>query len=294
MSGAVIALTLLFFYLFPVITKVLFRDLRIPRILHYVALAGLGISLYSANQPAGFQTALIPTYLLFIVTLTYAAVFAIVTNNIADLEADRFSNPDRPLVTGSAEQKSYLRAGIVCQAVAMLVAISASPAMFWGIMGISAGYFVYSCPPLRLKRIPLLAKLLIGFNSLSVAVTGFVLAGGYWLDFPFSWVLFIMIPLSLSANFVDLKDTEGDGKTGVKTLPVLFGEKKARLFIVICTAATYATGGILLNIGWVYPLMALLLTLHIWLLYQKPYDEKPVFMVYLTALFGLDIFLFFG
>lgn len=284
-------------FYFPLLTKEILRDLRIPRILHYVALAGLGMALYLRTDDhlnIYLRSDKVLLFPLFIVALTYAAVFAIVTNNIEDLGADQISNPKRPLVTGTVDTLSYLWAGIFCQVWALLLALMTQKALFFGILAISAGYYIYSCRPFRLKRIPIVAKIIIGFNSLAVAVCGYVLTGGNLADFSLIWVFYILVPLSLAANFVDLKDTEGDRHTGVKTLPVLWGEDKARLFITACTVFAYLMAGFLLHIWWVYPLNILIAALHIRFLYQQPYDEKPVFLIYVAALFGLDVFLFFS
>ena len=283
------------FYFAPALTREILRDLRLPRILHYVMLAGLGMALFlQTHLPESMaETALFAGRLsLLAVSLAFAAVFAIVTNNITDLETDKISNTSRPLVKGTVQTAAYLKAGWLCLLTSIIISGLAHPAMLAGVLAISGGYYVYSCPPFRWKRYPFLAKMLIGFNSLAVAVCGFVLAGGQWHDFPLSWLLFIMLPLSLAANFVDLKDTEGDRLAQVKTLPVLWGEKKARQFISFSTVLTYYSAVYLLQKYWLLPLVSALCFAHIYLLYRQPYQEKPVFGVYLTGLLGLIFFLF--
>lgn len=286
----------LFWIFSPILSRALFSDLRILRILHYITLAGLGTVLYlrKTDWSLYILAKSLLVLSLFAIALIYAAVFAIVTNNIEDLEADKISNPERPLVQKKVMEKEYFRAGLFCQFYALLWSFLVQKEMFWGVLAISAGYYVYSCKPFRLKRFPFIAKLIIGFNSLAVAVCGYTLAGGAFHEFPAIWVFFILIPLSLAANFVDLKDTAGDGQTGIRTLPVLWGERNARLFIVCCTVFSYAMAAFLLRIIWLYPLIALLSVLHIWFLYKKPYHEKPVFMIYVTGLLSLDICLFFS
>jgi chlorophyll synthase len=281
----------------PRVVQVLAGDLRLPRIVHYVAIAGLGMALWLRQAEQLALLEMPQTWLLFgllVLCLVYAAIFAIVTNNIEDLAADRITNPDRPLVRGLIPTRTYLWAGICCQCVALGLSFAADVRMGWGIVAVSAGYWVYSCRPLRLKRVPILSKLLIGFNSLSVAVCGYALAGGHWLQFPMAWLAFILIPLSLAANFVDLKDTEGDRATGIATLPVLMGEPTARHLIAAATIATYVWGAVLLGIAWVYPLNAVGAALHVYFLYRKPYDERWVFLILIGALLGLDFLLFFS
>ena len=288
---------LLAFAVWPSVTRALLGDMRVPRIVHYIALAGLGAALWLRID--GHQASLLIAEFwlrmgLLVICLSYAAIFAIVTNNLADLQADRISNPHRPLVSGIVDARVYLRAGIVCECVALGLAYAADARMGAGILAISVGYFIYSCRPLRLKRIPIVSKLLIGINSLCVAVCGYALSGGFWLDFPNIWAFFILVPLSLSANFVDLKDTAGDQAQGVATLPVLLGEANARHLIAAATFATYLMGAILLDLSWAYPLNVVMAGLHVYFLYRKPYDERWVFLILIGALGGLDLFLFWS
>lgn len=280
----------------PKLTKEILKDLRIPRIINYIALACMGIALVLRAPEMRHFLSDFDFWLRFgvmVMGLTYAAVFAIVTNNIADLAADKISNPDRPLVQAQVNQKSYLVAGIFCLAFALLISFLVQIELFWGILAISSGYFIYSCKPFRLKSVPLLAKLMIGFNALSVALMGYAMAGGDWLAFPLSWLFFILVPLSLAANFIDLKDIEGDRATGIKTIPVLIGETNAKHFMAISALACYLYGGYLLNIWWVWPINIGGAIAHIFFLYRKPFSEKMVFLILITALFGLDLFLFF-
>lgn len=357
----------------PKLTKELLRDLRIPRILHFVALAFLGVALqlngavattalsmdtsHHPNPPseaspsskartlskaspsraspipspissgqagqAGHKgneghegkeakaprdshlssfifhqisstTSISKTslaFLAFSLSLSLAALFAIVTNNLADVAADKISNPNRPTVRGTVAPKPYLIAGISCQIWALSIPWILPPhqalPITLAVAGISLGYFIYSCPPLRLKRVPILAKVIIGANSWVVALGGFALAGGKITDFPLAWTIFILGPLALAANFIDLKDVEGDRATGIATLPVLMGVQNARHLIAAATAATYIMGGILLNRSWAWPLNLIALATHLYLLYRPNSDERLIFLVYVGALFGL-------
>ncbi len=289
-------------WLRPALTRAILGDLRFPRILYFLTLGSLGMAIRIHETG---QTAMVDwaesglEFLAMLITLSYAAVFAIVTNNLEDLEADRISNPDRPLVRGSVNKRSYLLAGVLSQALALGFALvfpllwqsGLQLDLFWGILGISVGYYVYSCRPLRLKRVPVIAKLIIGLNGWMVTVCGYALAGGEWATFPWIWSIFILGPLSLAANFIDLKDIAGDKATGVATLPVLLGERNARLLIALATLATYVMGGILLDVAWAYPLNAGAALLHTYLLYRKPYNEKLIFPLLLASLAGLVIFL---
>lgn len=278
----------------PLYVTAILKDIRLLRILHYVLLSFLGVALCVKMQIGlafSFNGIFLNRVLLYSIALTYAAVFAIVTNNLEDLETDKISNTNRPLVRLNLNHRTYYRAGIFCLFCALALALAINMEAFVSVMLISFGYYVYSCRPFRLKRFTLLAKFLIGFNSWIAAVTGYAIAGGNWQHFPISWSVFLLLPMSLSANFIDLKDTEGDRAMGIKTLPVVLGETMARHFIAAFTLCTYVMGGILLNIWWIYPINALMCTAHLWFLYKKPYSEKPVFLIYLSSLAGLCVLL---
>jgi 4-hydroxybenzoate polyprenyltransferase len=287
---------ILSYFYYPSLLKELLKDIRLMRILHYVGLTGLGFILFfeKIQMQVLLEKVIFLKFIVFVFALIYAAVFAIISNNFEDLETDKISNPNRPLVQNTVDKKLYWNAGIVCQVVAFLLAGLAQIEIFIGLFCISFGYYIYSCRPFRLKKIPFLAKLLIGFNSLAVTLTGFVLAGGQIQNFPLIWVFYILVPLSLAANFVDLKDIEGDKAMKVNTLPVIWGEKKAKFFIACMTAIAYFVPALLLNMYWIYPLVLLLLALHIRFLYAKPYNEKPIFFLYVSSIFSLNFLLLFA
>lgn len=275
----------------PRLTRELLRDLRVPRILHYVALGGLGMALFLRQSG---QAGRIPDpdllwrFLLFAVALSYAAVFAIVTNNLEDVAADRVTNPDRPLVLGTVNPAVYLRAGVL--------SLLASPAGRRPGRPPDAG----RSPGDHRRLLRLLVPSLpaeTGADPLEAADRSELprrgrlrlRAGRRRLPgVSPSWALYLLVPLSLAANFVDLKDTEGDRRTGVATLPVLLGERVARHCIAVSTVVAYSAAGFLLAIPWVHPLNAGVAALHLYGLYRKPYEEGRVFAVYVSALFALD------
>ncbi|MBL7766114.1 MAG: UbiA family prenyltransferase [Chitinophagaceae bacterium] len=281
----------------PVFTQALLEDLRWIRIFHYVTLSFLGAALFLSEHPEAKHAFTHPEkilqFLLYMMALIYAAIFAIVTNNIEDLETDKITNPDRPLVLNKVDKKPYYMAGIICLIWSLIISFSISRQMGLGIALISLSYYLYSCKPFKWKRMVVIAKLMIGFNSFVAAVCGFILVEGNVFDFPAVWMIFILGPLSLAANFIDLKDTEGDRHAGVKTIPVWIGENNARYVIAASTIATYGMASGILNILYIYPLSVGMASLHVYLLFKKPYREKPIFYVYLSSIWTLIFILLF-
>ena len=266
-----------------------FLDLRLGRILHYFAVFLFGFSLHT-NHLSDLKQITSETWLEminFFFALTYAAVFAIATNNEEDLEIDKISNRNRPLVKKTISLSTYRRISRTSLIVSILVSAGIGMHYFMTILGLSFVYYIYSCKPFKLKRFVFLAKFLIGINTLISAYCGFLTADGKVHEFPLFWIVFILIPISLMANFVDLKDIEGDQHAGIKTIPVLWGTKVAKNLLAAFTISAYAMVFIYFKTSWISLLLIMVCTIHVLLLFRKPYNEKPLFLLHNSLFLGL-------
>jgi len=275
----------------PFFFRELLLDLRLERIFHYFVLFIVGFVLQANTFPLILNTKAevwIEMCSYFIV-LVYAAVFAIASNNQEDLVIDQITNTNRPLVKNSVDPKMYDRTSKISLLMSLVFSLLIGVEFLFTIVGISLIYYIYSCKPFKLKRFVFLAKILIGFNSLISAVCGFYVAGGEVKEFPVFWLLFILIPVSLMANFVDLKDTVGDKAAGIKTLPVRIGEQNAKLLISLFTISTYLWVYFYFNSVWIMLLLIGVCSLHVFLLFRKPYQEKPLFLLHNSLFIGLII-----
>lgn len=280
------------FWIFrPLVFSVLLKDSRPGRILHYFLMAVLGASLHVQGYEEFFQYSVILRFALFFVLLFYAGQFAIVTNNIEDLPVDRITNPNRPLVQSHISQPHYLNIAWISLLIAFSLSLVVGLLEFTTIAALSLVYFLYSTPPFKLKRYVLVAKFLIGTNSFFAALYGFMAMGGTASSFPLSWAIFILVPISLMANFVDLKDTAGDRLAEVKTLPVVLGQQKATYLIAGFTFFTYLYSGILLQNVFVMVLNAVFCVFHIYLILRTPYREWPLFILHNSLFIGLILLL---
>ncbi len=275
----------------PAFMRELVLDIRLGRILHYFVLFIVGIVLKNNTISLIFKTepvVWIEAGLYFIV-LVYAAVFAIASNNIEDIEIDQLTNTNRPLVKNAVDPKLYDRTSKISLLFSLVFSFLIGIEFFLAILGISLIYYIYSCKPFKLKRFVFLAKFLIGINSLISAVCGFYVAGGDLSQFPIFWLLFILIPVSLMANFVDLKDTAGDKAAGIKTLPVLLGETNAKRLIALFTISAYVWVFFYFNTLWIALLLIVTCSVHVFLLFRKPYQEKPLFLLHNSLFIGLIV-----
>jgi 4-hydroxybenzoate polyprenyltransferase len=275
----------------PNLFRELCADLRPGRILHYFVLFLFGFVLFGQSYDTLAKTETV-TWLragIYGIVLIYAAVFAIATNNREDIAIDRITNQHRPLVRNAVDPVDYIRVSRISLVIAFAVAACAGWEFLAAIAGISGIYYLYSCRPFKLKRFVILAKFLIGINSLISAVCGFYVAGGELRDFPPFWAVFILVPVSLMANFVDLKDTEGDKAAGIRTLPVIWGEHAAKTLIGLFTVSAYVFVFVYFRSFWISWLLLATCSVHVYLLFRKPYNEKPLFLLHNSLFIGLII-----
>lgn len=276
---------------YPKVFSIVTRDLRSERILHYFLLYLLGTVLYCDSFTA--LSAISPTFLIhslvYLLCLVYAAFFAIAVNNKEDLVIDRVSNPNRPLVLKKIHTRTYMQLAVSSLVASFIFSAFCGIHYFLTILGISLIYWCYSAPPFRLKRFVFLAKFLIGINSLLSACCGYVAAGGNWQQFPVFWLIFILGPISLLANFIDLKDLEGDRAGGIKTLPVRIGLHKTKRVLSVFAFITYCFVAYFFQ-SWVVVLLLIIgLGIHIFVLFREPYREKTVFLLHNSLLLGLIV-----
>jgi 4-hydroxybenzoate polyprenyltransferase len=271
----------------------LWLDLRLGRIFHYFVLFLFGFvvhhsSIAQLEEVSSLTWIKLP---LYFIALVYAAVFAIATNNKEDLEIDKITNVNRPLVKGTVNPRRYLRVAFLSLIVSLVVAACANVVLLLAIVGISVVYYVYSCKPFKIKRFVFLAKFLIGINSLISALCGFLISGGKLAEFPVFWTVFILAPVSLMANFIDLKDTDGDRLAGIKTLPVIWGEPIAKRLIALFTFSAYVYVFFYFNSLLIGVLLMVTVSIHIYLILRQPYQEKPLFLLHNSLFLGLILLL---
>jgi len=154
---------------------------------------------------------------------------------------------------------------------------------------------LYSCPPLRLKRIIFLSNLCIGLASGFVFLQGIFLVTG---NIPLSGMqsqLFLMIIFIffLGSNLKDIKDYSGDKKGKILTLPTLLGEKKSKLIISVMLSFAFFLSVIILNLINLIPIAIICSIAVFYFINKKRYRETPVFVVYFIffIILSLDLLL---
>ncbi len=218
-------------------------NMRPAQTLYHCALLLFGIIIAILVRGYGldfsFFNLLVITALLLSVVLAWLG--SVVINDLYDVDVDVISNSDRPLVSGIISDTHYLQLGIYLIALSSTVALFINLYVGLLIVGYHALSFVYSMPPLRLKKYPLIATATASLASLLIIFAGYALASPTQttLHFPQSlgWLIFISLTFCLPIK--DLKDIDGDRADGTITLPTLFGPYYTRVVVAMSIFTSY-------------------------------------------------------
>lgn len=272
------------------------KDMRPFRLLHYLLMFLLGLALWVELSSYRLNLNDFFSLIFTAVCIIFAWLYSVMTNNIEDVEIDKISNLKRPLVSSEIKLKDYKNISLAFFIISIFYALMIDFSSLFIILVFIGNYYLYSMPPFRLKRIPILSKLIISFNSLALVMMGFMRfsssSGIHFLaGFP-NWITPVfLVGLTLCLNFIDIKDYHGDKAEGIKTLPVIFGLKKSKAIIGSFFFLTY------ISLYFVYrevkllgPLILLGLV-QFYFINRVDYEERPVFITYLLGLLTAVILL---
>lgn len=268
------------------------KNFRYLRFVYYYIMIFLGIYLgikFSGRLLLGslFDIA---SLMAIILSFFFAGLFSIWENDEVDIEIDKISNKNRPFAKESYPPALWRDMKYLFLFISLNFAFLAGLYALNFILLFLIIYHIYSFPPLRLKRFLGVSSLLIASNAVIVMFLGFFFASGTenLLAFPCKYALFIFGSIFLVENIKNIKDTEGDKKSGIKTLSVVLGEKKAKLILSIFTLA------VVLMIPFIFFLnIPSVLTslsfgaIFIFLINRKDFEEKYIFIAYFAYVFVL-------
>jgi geranylgeranylglycerol-phosphate geranylgeranyltransferase len=177
---------------------------------------------------------LYPTIGLVMAAVLNAASNAL--NQIYDLEIDRINKPGRPLTSGRLSMRharvfTWIAYGTAL-VLAWLVAPDGRHECFWIVAVATVFTVFYSVPPFRTKRLGVLANITIAIpRGVLLKVAGWssvktVIGVEPW----FIGAIFGLFLLGASTT-KDFADMEGDAHGGCRTLPILYGVRRAAWLI---------------------------------------------------------------
>lgn len=229
----------------------LLKNVRLPQVFYHGGLLILGMILafFFTDTPLSIDFFHITGTIALIIAIESAWIASVIANDFFDKNIDAITNNDRPLIQKSIPQEVYKTMGILFFITSLLFAGIVSFSALLLLLGYQAIAWLYSSPPLRLKRFPFIATLFAGFAGILILIAGFlVVAGASGLaSLPMSLLFYLFFAYTLILPIKDFKDIAGDRKDHVYTIPVLLGAKKAQILLGSTTFLFYIFSPIILN-----------------------------------------------
>jgi 4-hydroxybenzoate polyprenyltransferase len=189
-----------------------------------------------AAPPESWSPALLIYPLIGLVMAAVLNAASNALNQIYDLEIDRINKPRRPLPSGKLSLQNAWAFTYITYAIALVLAWFVSPAgrheCFWIVVVATIITILYSAPPFRTKRLGIWANVTIAIpRGVLLKVAGWsavkTIAGTEpW----FIGAIFGLFLLGASTT-KDFADMEGDARGGCRTLPIIYGVRRAAWMI---------------------------------------------------------------
>jgi 4-hydroxybenzoate polyprenyltransferase len=279
----------------------LWKNSRLPQIVYHGGLLFIGMGaafLFTSAQPSLDFFHIMGAFVL-LASVESAWLASVVVNDCYDTRIDRETNITRPLIKNTIPLPLYKTFGVLFFITSLILSGIISFSAMLILFGYQALAWLYSAPPLRLKRFPIVATVLAAFSGTLILIAGFLVVSpinGISV-FPLSLLFFLFAAYALALPVKDFKDIQGDALDHIYTIPVLFGAGKAKLIIGTLIFVLYLTSPVVLNARVLFWPAIIFGSLSFWSI-QKSVDNEAVFFSYrklpgivlvLTAAYGITI-----
>ena len=194
-------------------------------------------------------------------------------NQIYDVEIDRLNKPKRPLPSGRLDQRSAWWFTVVTYATAFglagLIAPHGRHECLLIVMAATVMTYLYSAPPCRTKRFGIWANLTIAIpRGVLLKVAGW--SAVKTVDGVEPWFIGAIFGLFLlgASTTKDFADMDGDARGGCRTLPLIYGVRRAAWMIAPSFVLPFllislgASAGVLTGQFWLLQLLAAVMTVY--------------------------------
>ncbi len=269
------------------------KQLRFTRFIHYIGMAVggyfLGYRQFFITEPLNIL-ALVGVALIGLLSFQ-SAVFL---NDYFDAEGDRIANNITPVTAGILTPRFTIILFGIAGLLSLLFACAFKPAVVVFVLAFHILSFIYSVPPLRIKRFYPLSIFSLSLWAWAMMLAGFaVWADGKALSlFPPRMTLLLITTITLAFGTKDAKDIAGDKNQGVITLFTMLGPKWGGRVNGILVLAGYLVAPLILNYPKLYILAAPCGIVSLWLCFRKRVNENLIFLIYYVlglAVLGLII-----
>lgn len=295
---------LLLFRAYPIYFWALLKNARFPQLIYHAGLLLLGM-LFAFSFSAGhvqFEFFHVISIAVLLVAVECAWLASVIVNDSHDTLIDSITNQSRPLIENTISAPVYRTFGVIFFFASLLFAGIVNFSALLILLSYQALAWLYSAPPLRLKKYPGIATLIAALCGILILTAGFVATAPSHnivsLPSPLLWYLFLAYFLALPIK--DFKDIAGDKKDHIYTLPVLLGENLAKQVVGSLTFLLFAFSPLVLNMRSLF-IPALIFGALIFFVLQKGNSSETSFFAFrklphivlaLTFLYGIVITFF--
>lgn len=272
-------------------TLAVIKNCRPERIIYYLVPMLLAMA-YTYDVGLGKYNSFIDSLGLISLFISWFGMwmFSVHLNDIADINIDKITNRNRPLVENKLDLLEMNQSSYLFLMIALVGSWVAGFYQFYMVtIGLAIAY-IYSMPPLRLKRFPIVSTFLMSTVIVCAAISGFFFVSvdkNLHLFSPLI-ILGILATFTFQLNFKDLKDVEGDKKDGVLTIPVIF-TRYGKKIVGLLFALSFLLVPYFLSFSTLYIVAVPFAVLGYYFVNKEPYNEKRLFI--LNFLFVLSIIL---
>ncbi len=272
-------------------TREILKNSRPIRILYYLTPLLIATG-YSLQTKKGYIYSWVDmlSYTCLLVSWFGMWMYSVHLNDVYDTKIDTISNSNRPIINGSVTKEDMIGSSNVFLWIALIGSWCAGFYSFFFVMvGLTVAY-IYSTPPLRLRRFIPLSSFLISIVILCAVLSGFffVSIDKKIQSFPTIISLGILLFYTFQINFKDIKDIEGDQKEGISTVPLVFKKQGIKITGALFSLS-FLLAPIFLNNYLLYIVSLPVSIAGYMLINKKPYVEKSLFYVHFTFLVLLII-----
>ncbi len=217
-----------------------------------------------------------------------------IANEWFDRDVDAINEPHRPIPSGRVTGRWPVNFAILWSMVSLIVAIWLGPIVAWATIVALALAWLYSAPPIRLKRNGWLGNsaCALSYEGIAWFTGAAVMTAGGW---PSSQTIALAALYSVGAHGImtlnDFKSIEGDRRTGIGSLPAQYGASNAAVLACIFMALPQVIV-IALLMSWQRPDHALIVAglLFLQILLMRYFLANPVNRAVVFSALGVSLY----
>jgi 4-hydroxybenzoate polyprenyltransferase len=259
----------------------LYHNARFPQVFYHGGLVSVGALLAThfedLSLPSNHFSYL--AFFLLILSAVFAWLTSVVANDFYDTHIDTQTNPTRPLITKVIDPSSYRDYGVIFCLTSLFFAALVSSQSLLLVLSYQVCAWIYSAPPFRLKRFPLIATLFAASASMLLLVAGYLsVSETHSLALlPTHLLLYLLVFLTLMLPLKDFKDIPGDAADGVYTIPVILGDVWGKRVLGSLLFIIFVLSPVILNALSLLPLALIIGSIGFWTIQNGTADQKSFF-----------------